>query len=254
MTLEIHIAQSPFATKGLVTDALGLITKLAQAKGRTRNCATPLCDLPEAEPVRQALKAAVDAGCPKDHLREIMKAAFGGDLAGQSNTTVGQAALFPAMEPEMAQASEIPDHEEGMERAIAKAQATCCVPRPIEKAQVGAYTRTHMGKVIQVHEYTNRRQKSMGATKQAHATSDEAMKGCSAEAHQKAVTGHMDALRHHTEAHELSPADVAGDHKELMEHHRAAARWHADKAKGASAAYGTEKVEARGPERVAAKV
>lgn len=246
---------NPYDPQALGNVALAAITALAQAKCKTLNLTKLLCDMPEAEHCRTAIKAAMDAGCPHDHLRNLMKAAFGGDLAGQSNTTVGQAALFPAMEPELAMAGapEIPNHEEGLERSIAKAQTICCASRPIEKAQVGAYTRTHLGKVIQVHEYATRRQNSMNATKQAHATSDEALKSRTPEAHQKAVAGHMEALRHHTEAHELSPADVAGDHKELMDHHRAAARWHSEKAKGATAAYGAEKVEARGQERPAAK-
>lgn len=244
---------NPYDPKGLGNVALAAITALAQAKGKTTNYLTPIAAMPEAAEARQAIKAALEAGCSKEHLRNLMKAAFGGDMAGQANTTIGEAALFPAMEPEMAQASILPEHEEGLERSIAKAQAICNTPRPIEKAQVGAYTRTHNGRVIQVHEYQTRRQGSMNATKLAHGTSDEALKNHNPEAHQRAVQAHMEALRQHTEAHELSPADVAQDHKDLMEHHRAAARWHSDKAKGTTGAYGTEKVEARGPERPAAK-
>ncbi len=235
---------NPYDPQALGNVALAAITALAQAKGRSTNYLTPLAAMPEAEDARQALKAAIEAGCPKEHLRNLMKAAFGMDLAGQANATIGEAALFPAMEPEMAQASLIPDHEEGLERALAKAIQIATTPRAVEKAQVGAYTRTHNGKVIQVHEYQTRRQGSMNATKAAHASSDEALKSRKPEDHQKASAAHLEALRQHTEAHELSPADVAQDHKELMDHHRAAARWHSDKAKGATAAYGTEKVEA----------
>jgi len=241
---------NPFDPKALGNVALQAITALAQAKRKTLNLTTPLLKLPEAEGARVALKAAVEGGCPKEHLRELMKAAFGGDVAGQSNLTVGEAALFPSMEPELAQASILPDHEEGLERALEKAMKVCCTERPIEKAQVAGYTRTHMGKVIQVQEYMNHRQAAMNATKQAHATSDAALKDRGPEAHQKAVASHLDALRHHTEAHEMAPADVAQDHQELMEHHRAAARWHGDKAKGTTGAYGVQKEE---PVRVATK-
>lgn len=118
-------------------------------------------------------------------------------------------------------------------------------PRQIQKAH--GYTRTHNGKLIQVHDYATRRQAAMNATNHAHGTSDEALASRQTDHHLTASNAHLDALRQHTEAREVAPTDVAKDHSDLMDHHRAAAAWHSAKAKGATEPFGVkDKDVARG--------